>query len=92
MKNTPELYFSHKLPDREGYYWWTDFGEHTPTIVYVSKEKDGFAAQNEEFCFVVSKVVPKEQRVDGDNYSDELWCYIPNPILPTCEIVEPKSY
>lgn len=68
-----------KLPTEPGYYWWTDFGEHTPTILRVTKEGGKLYASNEEYSFKVEA---------GD---EELWCRIPNPIIDG-EVVEPDSY
>ena len=84
---------TNKLPDKEGFYWFTDFGEHTPTIVYVKKGPEGFFAENGEFNFLV--VVPKiddtEERIPGHFEGEELWCFIPNPIIDGKE-VELNSY
>jgi len=66
------------MPTKEGYYWYCDFGEHTPCILKVTKEGRYFWAQNQEFSFVIKK--------DGS-----LWAFIPNPII-NGETVEPDSY
>lgn len=98
-----ELKFTNELPKKEGYYWWTNFGEHTPTIVEVVREGDGWFAQNEEFCFPVQKLNRKKiikecvsselgPNEDGYYYGEELWCYIPNPILPNGKQVTPDCY
>lgn len=97
------LQLSDKLPDKEGFYYWTNFSEHTPTILYVKKSNNKFWAQNEEFCFEVTKIVPEEERKEHDfiendyvdkpyRYGDELWCYIPNPILSNGKVIKPFCY
>ena len=98
------LQLSDKLPNKEGFYYWTNFGESTPTILYVEKDKHGdFVASNEEFCFVVTKIVSEEERkrygfIENDyvdkpyRYGDELWCYIPNPILPNGKVIKSFCY
>jgi hypothetical protein len=63
--------FTKELPKKEGYYWYTDGGEGTPTILEVTKKYKKFYASNEEFCFEVVKP-PKGDR-------PEFWCYIPFP-------------
>lgn len=81
-----ELKFTHKLPERPGFYWWTNFGEHTPTIVEVKKHhgSDKLYAFNEEFSFGVEKEKfdkdPDTLR-DGHYYGEEMWCEIPVPTL-----------
>ena len=62
--------FTQDLPKKEGHYWFTDGGEHTPTILLVEKDGKKFWASNEEFGFDVEK--PKKGRL-------EYWCYIPVP-------------
>ena len=76
-----KLQLTNKTPNKEGYYWYCNFGEHTPTVVRVTKDKHGFYAQNKEFCFVISEPVAGE----------EVWCYIPNPTLDGKEIL-PDSF
>ena len=63
--------FKKDSPKKEGYYWFTDGTEDTPTILEVTKEGKKFWAQNDSFCFEITK--PKK----GDN--PEFWCYIPEP-------------
>jgi hypothetical protein len=63
--------YTKSLPKKEGYYWFKDGGEHTPTVLEVKKDGKKLWASNEEFCFAVSK--PRK----GDN--PEYWCYIPEP-------------
>jgi len=82
MKN--ELEFTKNLPDKEGYYWWTNFGEHTPTVLKVSIYGKGFYASNGEYEFEVCK--PKidkdpEMKVDGHYFGEEMWCYIEVPTM-----------
>jgi hypothetical protein len=91
-----ELTFTTDLPTKEGYYWWTNFGEHTPTVLYVRRDTDGVLwGGNEEFTVVVKK--PKfdkdpEMMVDGYYYGQELWCYIPCPMLPNGKQPTPDCY
>jgi hypothetical protein len=88
--------FTHKLPTKEGYYWWTNFGEHTPTIVEVRRDYSSMKlwATNEEFSFVVEKAKfkkDKDMMVDGHYFGEEMWCYIPTPTL-NGKRVAPDSY
>lgn len=86
------LTLTSKLPNKPGYYWYCNFGEHTPTIVEVTKD---FSAQNEEFCFEIKREKFKRDeklKVDGYYYGQELWCYIPNPFLPNGKQVKPNCY
>jgi hypothetical protein len=91
------LVFTKKLPTKEGYYWWTNFGEHTPTILRVDRDytTKTLWASDEEFCFEIKAPTKKEidelekdreeddwREVGGFKYGDELWCYIPSPFLP----------
>jgi hypothetical protein len=91
------LIFTKQPPDKPGYYWWTNFGERTPCILYVSRDANRWYACNEEFGFFV-RIPTKVQlelemsgdtvdvrETDGDDtykHGDELWCYIPHPWLP----------
>ena len=70
-----------KIPTKAGYYWWTDFGEHTPCILKVEPVDGGFYASNEEYGFEV-----KYEK-------DSLWSEksIPLPIIDG-EVVEPNSF
>lgn len=70
-----------KIPKVEGYYWWTDGGEHTPTILKVTKEGGKFYAENNEYSFEVKKEKNCLWSVDP----------IPLPIIDG-ETVEPGSY
>ena len=96
MKNNDiKLTLEKKLPTKEGYYWFCDFGEHTPTVVEVRRHKDVLYAYNEEFHFTVAPSSSDENDDFVDKpfrYGDELWCRIPNPFLPTGKRIEPNSY
>jgi hypothetical protein len=92
-----KLQFTKILPKKPGYYWWTNFGEHTPVVLEVKRDYNdgGLWASNEEFAFKVGRAKfekDKEMMVGGYYYGEELWCYIPNPHLPNGEQVEPDSY
>ena len=50
-----KLKFTRKIPTSPGFYYWTNFGEHTPTILQVKKENDKLYAFNNEFYFEVTK-------------------------------------
>ena len=107
MKKKPEmkLVFTEELPTEPGYYWWTNFGEHTPTIVEVKEDyrDGGLWADNGEFQFKIETPDPQKNLELGDEddepvegkykYGDELWCRIPNPCLPGGKKqVEPSCY
>lgn len=88
MIMTPEL------PKEEGYYWWTNFGEHTPCVLEVKRSGKQLYADGGEFGFAITK--PKvdkdpDMKVDGHFYGEELWCRIPNPIIDGKE-KEPDCY
>lgn len=102
-----KLIFTEKLPTEEGFYWWTNFGEHTPTILEVTRDciSGKLWAADEEFAFEIKKPNPQQElalpeEVDPDEfkegkyrYGDELWCRIPNPFLPGGKKqVEPDCY
>lgn len=108
-KNEIKLCLSDKLPDKEGYYWYCNFGEHTPVILRVIKDYKTKAlwAQDEEFCFEIKEKekTPKKLNLNKDledeednyvdkpfKYGDELWCYVPNPFLPTGKQIKPDCY
>ena len=81
-----ELKFTHKLPTKPGFYWWTNFGEHTPVVLEVRKYAgtDKLFASNEEFSFEVTKAVfekDEELKTDGHYYGEEMWCEIPVPTM-----------
>ena len=94
---------TNKLPDKEGYYYWTNFGEHTPVILEVTRDYDTrkLWAQDEEFCFEIKKVNRKKviaeckelglEPIDGHYHGEELWCYIPNPFVGKKQ-VKPSCY
>ena len=102
----PKLVFTKELPKKEGFYWYTNFGEHTPVVLEVRKDyTDGgrLYAQNEEFCFKVERVNRKKnieqckkyeiEPIDGYYHGEQLWCYIPSPWLPDMKKqVEPDCY
>ena len=90
-----KLKFSKKLPNREGYYWFVDFSEHTPVILWVDKLDNGFYASNEEFNFKVKKgKFDKDEdcKIDGYYSGEVLWCYIPCPTLPNGKKTKPNCY
>lgn len=91
-----------KLPDKPGFYYWTCFGEHTPTVLEVrashSEDKGEFYAFNEEYGFHIKL---KEEQVEFNlsdegvvfetekrkyKYGDELWGYIPLPSIDGIEV------
>ena len=55
---------TNKLPDKPGFYWWTDGCERV-RVVEVTEENDGLYAQTEDLCFNVNLC-------DEDDY----WGYI----------------
>jgi hypothetical protein len=77
--------FTHKIPTKPGYYWWTNFGEHTPTIVQVTKEytTGQLYADNGEYSFPIKKIDMKKiiadckkhdmEPVDGHYYGEQMW-------------------
>jgi hypothetical protein len=92
--NNMKLNFTSELPKELGFYWWTNFGEHTPCVVEVTREGGTLYAEGHEYSFRVSK--PKidkdpEMMVNGHYYGEEMWCRIPNPRLEGKE-VKPNSY
>ncbi len=82
------LAFTSEVPTEEGAYWWTNFGEHTPTVLRVKKSQDKLYAFNDEFHFEVDESefeVYCGVDVAGDDIVEirpALWARIPNPILP----------
>jgi hypothetical protein len=40
-------------PKGEGYFWWTNLGEHTPTILRVTRHQNRLFADNREYQFTV---------------------------------------
>lgn len=95
-----KLKFTKKLPNKPGFYWYTNFGEHTPVVLEVSRDygTQKLFASNEEFSFEIRKQKSRkldegEEYVEGKfKHGDELWCYIPNPCLPNGKQVEPDYY
>ena len=87
-----KLTLTRDIPTEPGFYWYCNFGEHTPTILEVTRCDGKLWAQDEEFCFKVEKQnrekVIKEAKelemepVDGFYYGEQLWCRVPNPFLP----------
>jgi hypothetical protein len=67
-------------PKQPGYYWWTNRGEHTPTILCVERDGNKLFASNEEFTFYVSTKIVK----------NEYWAHIPEPEL-NGKIIKPDS-
>lgn len=105
----PKLVFTKNVPRKVGYYWYTNFGEHTPVVLEVTKDYSSgkLFAQNEEFCFEIRSQREEQAEMDFDEdddwrekdgdveyrYGDQLWCYIPNPWLPSgTKQVEPDCY
>lgn len=107
MKTTKnnELVFTEELPDKPGFYWWTNFGEHTPCVLSVTQDYSSkrFYASNGEYEFFIE---PKEEMTqaemfdegddepnkDGYKYDTQMWCYIPCPILPNGIQPTPDCY
>jgi hypothetical protein len=80
--------FTHKVPDKPGFYWYTNFGEHTPTVLRVTKDYSTgkLHAHDGEFDFEVPKKAQPfekdpEMKVDGHYYVEEMWCKIEVPTL-----------
>lgn len=77
---------THTLPKKPGFYWFTNFGEHTPTVLQVTKDFNTgkLFASNEEFSFEINKepfVKDPELKVDGHYYGENMWGKIPLPTL-----------
>ena len=97
-----KLEFTRDLPDKVGYYWYCDFGEHTPCILEVSKSEGKWWANGEEINFQIKKrnrnTIIKEceelglEPVDGFYHGEELWCYVPCPLLPNGTPTTPGCY
>jgi hypothetical protein len=105
--NIPVLIFTKNLPTKVGFYWFTNFGEHTPVVLEVVRSNGKLWAQNEEFGFPIREESPQQEldldtdydlwkEHDGPDhyqYGDKLWCYIPNPWLPNMsKQVQPDCY
>jgi hypothetical protein len=91
--------FTPKIPNKTGYYWYCNFGEHTPTILRVTKDYSSrkLWASDEEFSFPVKKEKKRkldegEELIDGYAHGEELWCYIECPTLPNGKKLEPSCY
>jgi hypothetical protein len=83
--------FTHKIPTKPGFYWWTNFGEHTPTVLRVTKcySNGKLYANDGEFSFEVKEEEfekDEELKVDGHYYGESMWCEIPVPTLDGKEI------
>lgn len=88
MKNK----FTHKLPRKPGFYWFTDFGEHTPTVLRVTKDSNSgkLYASDSEFCFEIKKekvIKDPDTKIDGHYHGECMWCEIPVPTLDGKKIV-----
>lgn len=89
--------FTHDIPTRPGYYYWTNFGEHTPTVLFVERSGGKLYASGGEFSFPVKKVkLSKEDKdpelmVDGHYYGEEMWCPIEMPTMDG-KVIEPDCY
>ena len=74
----PVLVFSKEPPTKPGYYWYTNFGEHTPVVLEVVKDYSTggrLYAQNEEFGFPIKKKpaqqeLPLPEEVDEDEWRE----------------------
>lgn len=96
-----KLKFTRKTPTSPGFYYWTNFGEHTPTILKVTKINDRLYAFNEEFSFEVIKQDRKKviensksynnEPVDGHYFGEELWAKIPEVTIGG-KVIKPESY
>jgi len=56
-----------KAPSGTGYFWWTNFGEHTPTIMRVTRSRGQLYASDGEYEFAFS---PGEEEI-SDTPEDE---------------------
>lgn len=56
-------------PQGEGYYWWTNLGEHTPTIMKVERCGKKLYADNGEYSFEVGK--EPDVRTEPDDEDEE---------------------
>lgn len=58
-----KLIFTKELPTEEGFYFWTNFGEHTPTVLEVSKNysDNSLYASNGEYSFKIKKSSPQQE-------------------------------
>lgn len=96
-----KLKLTTKIPTSPGFYYWTNFGEHTPTILKVVKQQNKLYAFNNEFSFEVKKLnrkkVIKESKsyhntpIDGHYYGEELWAKIPELTI-NGKVINPECY
>ena len=100
-----KLNLTYDIPDSPVYYYWTNFGEHTPTILHVELlDKEGskqFYASNEEFQFWVKpcdlkKAIEKAKKygcipVDGHYHGEQMWAKIPDLMLDG-KSISPNCY
>ena len=98
-----KLKLTRKQPTKPGYYWYCNFGEHSPVVLEVTRDytTKKLYAQNEEFCFEIRKVNLKEvakdnkevglTKVDGHWHGEDMWCPIPNPFVGEKQ-VNPSCY
>jgi hypothetical protein len=75
MNKEPKLIFTKKLPTEEGFYWFTNFGEHTPTILKVSKDYTSgeLYAFNEEFTVKIPKESPQQELSLPEVVDEDEW-------------------
>lgn len=71
-----KLIFTKKLPTKEGYYWYTNFGEHTPIVleVYNDHSTGVFYANGGEFSFEIEKPEPQQElALDDVDVEEDEW-------------------
>jgi hypothetical protein len=68
-----KLKFTRTLPDKPGFYWWTNFGEHTPCVLHVTKDYStgGLYASNGEYEFPISRKGPQLEIPLEEEISEE---------------------
>jgi hypothetical protein len=79
MNTEPILVFTAEVPKKPGFYWFCNFGEHTPVVLEVVKDYSNggkLYAQNEEFGFPIRKrekqdELPLEEVVDEDDWKEK---------------------
>jgi hypothetical protein len=81
METHYRLEMINTIPDSIGFYWYTDKGEHTPCVLEVTRAKGKLWANNEEFCFQITK----------KDCKGTYWCRIPDPYFEG-KIVKPMSF